>query len=210
MASTAAPATYDSVPNGSPRFKSAPRVSSAPRDRHPTCRYRLLPRIAHGIDAAAAAITAHLTPVPASNAYAHDCGIATHAVEMPAMMSWVMVALFCAGVDWVLAAAAASAMTPLRGRGRELRLDCVWIRLVSPDADFKTAVREELTPATAETTIAPARRFKQASAKNPDEGRAPIRPGRGPLRAPARTFGEAIATNAIANVANVVSRRPKR
>jgi hypothetical protein len=48
------------------------------------------PRIAHGIEHAAAAMTAHFTPVPARNAYAQDCGIATHAVEIPARMSRLM------------------------------------------------------------------------------------------------------------------------
>ena len=47
---------------------SAPRVRSAPRERHPTWRYLDDPRMAQGIDAAAAAITAHFTPVPASSA----------------------------------------------------------------------------------------------------------------------------------------------
>lgn len=65
-------------------------MSNAPSERHPTWMYLDEPRIAHGIEHAAAAMTAHFTPVPARNAYAQDCGIATHAVEIPARMSRLM------------------------------------------------------------------------------------------------------------------------
>tara|TARA_B100000405_G_scaffold286873_1_gene234508 strand:- start:187 stop:537 length:351 start_codon:yes stop_codon:yes gene_type:complete len=70
--------------------------------------------MAQGIDAAAAAITAHFTPVPASSAYAQLWGIATQAVETPAIMS-VTTVLF-SGAASAVAAAAAAADTPAKRR----------------------------------------------------------------------------------------------
>jgi hypothetical protein len=145
---------------------------------------------------AAAAITAHLTPVPASSAYAHDWGIATQAVEMPAMMSCVTAALEPAPESAAAAAATATRRTPRAAAGPRGRART---RSVRGEARASLAMRG--APPSGEAiadAVDPRGAFRAVARQTPERGD----PGaeRGPALAPARTLADAIDTNAIATV----------
>jgi hypothetical protein len=151
---------------------------------------------------AAAAITAHLTPVPASSAYAHDWGIATQAVEMPAMMS-------CVSVAWEPApeSASAAAATATRRETRAAAGPRVRARTRSVRGEARASLATRDAPPSGEAiadAIDPPDAFRAVARQTPERGDPAQTPergaDRGPARAPARPLADAIDTNAIATV----------